>query len=156
MAEFRRIETGKIVCLEETGPYSDLGRLFSRLQEFMRARGVSARGDRMAVIYDDPLTANPERMHFAAALELGGEATGDGEVTIVTQPSGWVASETHQGDYTQIREAYDRLFTWVREHGYRVTGPAREYYLAQGGPGGGGDPAQAVTEIHLPVEKMEI
>ena len=155
MAEFRKIETGKLLCLEETGPYRELNGLFTRLADYLNARGVSTRGDRMAIVYEDPLKASQDRMHYAAALELAGEVTGDGEMTVVVQPAGWVACETHQGSYSTIQETYDRLFKWVQEHGYRVTGPAREYYIDGRGPGSG-DESQAVTEIHLPVEKTEV
>jgi len=122
----------------------------------LQERRVSSKGDRMAIIYDDPMNANPEKMHYAAALELAGEVTGDGEVTVVVQPAGWVACETHSGPYNTLRDTYQRLLNWIHEHGYRVTGPAHEYYLQGLGPGSGGDENQAVTEIHLPVEKTEI
>jgi effector-binding domain-containing protein len=155
MAEFRRIETGKLACLEGTGPYTRLAALFTQLEEFLRDRGVPAKGVRLAVLYDDPQSADPERAHYAAALELAGETVGDGEVTLVVQPAGWVACETHRGAYADRPETYRRLAAWVQEQGYRITGPAREYYLEGGGPGAGGDEAQAVTELHWPVEKTE-
>lgn len=151
MAEFRKIETGKILCLEATGPYRDIAGMFERLTEYLQNRGVPARGEHIAVIYDDPLTADPERLHYAAALELAGEVTGDGEMTVVVQPSGWVACETHSGPRETIQDTYARLFAWVRDNGYRVTGPAREYYLS----GISGDAAQTLTEIQLPIEKTE-
>lgn len=155
MAEFRRIETGKLACLEGNGPYTQLAERFAHLEGFLRERNVSAKGVRLAILYEDPLTADPGRTHYAVARELSGETVGDGEVTIVVQPSGWVACEVHRGAYAERGETYRRLAEWVRDQGYRIIGPAREYYLEGSGPGSGGDEGQAVTELHWPVERTE-
>lgn len=155
MTEFRRIETGKLACLEGNGPYPKLGALFTHLEAFLQERRVPAKGVRLAILYEDPLTADPGSTHYVAARELAGETVGDGEITIVIQPAGWVACEVHRGPYADRGEAYRRLADWVRDQGYRITGPAREYYLEGTGPGSGGDEGQAVTELHWPVERVE-
>ncbi len=153
MPEIKQIDSGKLLCLEETGPYSGLGELFKRMRDFIEMRRVSFKGDRMVIFYNDPEKFNHERAHYAVAYELAGETAGDGEVTVVIQPAMLAACETYQGTYSEIRKAYDQLLVWIREKGYRISGPAREYFLSGSGPEGAGDMAVSLVEIQIPIER---
>ena len=57
----------------------------------------------------------------------------------------------HKGPYDGLAAAYQTLWKWVEENGYRVSGPDREVYLA--GCATTDDPNEYVTEIQVPVEK---
>lgn len=63
-------------------------------------------------------------------------------------PGGEVVSVTHHGSYRTIGESYQMLSDWIREYGYRVSGPPCELYLSLPAA-----PKPPVTEIRLPVEK---
>lgn len=152
MPEVRKVEAGKLLCVEETGSYWKLSLLFGQLQEFLQARRVPAKGECLAIIYDLPATANPERLHYAAAVELAGEITGNGEITVIIQPAGWVACETCRGPWEGRPEVYRRLAAWAEEQGYRINGPAREFFL-ESVPKNAEDYSQALIEVQLPVEK---
>ncbi len=153
MPEIKQIDSGKLLCLEETGPYSGLEVIFKRIRDFIERRRVSFKGDRIVIFYNDPEKFNHERAHYAAAYELAGETAGDGEVTVVIQPAMLVACETYEGVYSEIRKAYDQLLAWIREKGYRISGPAREYFLSGSGPDGAGDMAVGMVEIQIPIER---
>ncbi len=153
MPEIRKIDSSKILCLEETGSWWQLGDMFERLEEFLERRRVPYKGDKLAILYDDPRDLNPEHAHFAAALELAGETTGDGEATVVLQPTGWVACEQFRGSYAQIRETYARLLQWIQEQGYRVNGPAKEYYLSGFRPADFRSGSEVEVEVQVPVDK---
>lgn len=150
MPELRNVEAVKVLCLEDTGNLRELDRLYPDLKAFLDERGVPYNRERIGLIYDRG--ADPDRRHFAAALELRGEVNGDGERIVVLLPGGRVACEIHRGGYENVDETYARLEAWLRDQGLRVTGPAREYYLEGFAPTNG---EHAVTEIHLPVETGE-
>lgn len=151
MPEIKQVESGKLLCLETLGSLQELPACFARLEEFVRERRVPVKGDRLAILYDPLPDLDREHAHFAAAVELAGECTGDGEVDIVVQSMTPAACETHTGPWTGLGDVYRRLWAWIHEHGYRVAGPAREYYLA-------GPPAPDsdwMTEIQIPVERPQ-
>ncbi len=157
MPEIRKLETGKLLCLEANGSFRELDSLFARLEEFLQFRRVPHKGERLVILYDPELPPPADRAHFAAALELAGETTGDGEMTIVTQPAGWVACDTHRGPRAALADAYRKLQDWIRQEGFRVAGPAREYYLSSGPLGGEtAEQAELEIELQLPVEKAEV
>ena len=106
------------------------------------------------MIYDAPGSHDLNRLHYAAGLELAGETLGNGEVIIVTRSAGWLACDTHRGSYAQLDETHQRLQAWAQTQGYRVSGPAYEFFLSGPLPGESGEQEQAVVEIQLPVEKV--
>jgi effector-binding domain-containing protein len=61
-----------------------------------------------------------------------------------------VASDVHKGPYQSVREVYDRLFSWIEEHGYQVVGPPREIYYSDPEEV---PPEEHVTEVQMPVAK---
>ncbi|MCK5219592.1 GyrI-like domain-containing protein, partial [bacterium] len=128
-------------------------KLFKQIQDFIEMRRVSLKGDRIVVFYNDPEKFNHEYAHYAAAYELAGDTAGDGDVTVVIQPAMLVACETYQGTYSEIRKTYDQLLAWIREKGYRISGPAREFFLSGFGPEGAGDAAVGMVEIQIPIER---
>ncbi|MEW6516165.1 MAG: GyrI-like domain-containing protein [candidate division FCPU426 bacterium] len=151
MPDIKQVESGKLLCLEMRGSLRELPACFAQLEEYVRARRVPVKGDRLAIIYDNVPGFDRERAHFAAAVELAGECTGDGEVTVVVQSVMLAASEFHAGPWDGLEAAYQRLTAWIPEHGYRIAGPAREYYLA----GSPSDESSWQTEILIPVERMQ-
>lgn len=149
MPEIKQVESGKLLCLETRGSLQDLPACFARLEEYVRERRVPIKGDRLTILYERTPDFDRDHAHFAAAVELAGECTGDGEVTIVVQSITPVACETHTGPWTGLGEVYQRLWNWIHEHGYRVAGPPREYYLV-------GPPSPDsgwMTELQIPVER---
>jgi effector-binding domain-containing protein len=62
------------------------------------------------------------------------------------------ASTVYKGSYDGISEAYQAIMAWVESNGYRITGPDREWYLVS--PADTQDPAEYVTEIQFPIEKL--
>ncbi len=149
MPEIKQIEAGKLLCLEHNGSLQKLSDLYAQIMEFVTARRVPIKGDRLSIVYEAPAEFNREQAHFAAAVELSGECAGDGEITVVVQGTAQVACELHSGPPEGLPEVYHRLVSWIKENGYRVTGAPREFYL-EGPPG---DPAAFLTEIQIPVER---
>jgi effector-binding domain-containing protein len=155
MPEIRRIDSGKIACIEAKGSYFDLAALYAQLKEFFDFRRVSFKTEPFAIIYETAGPRDLAHLHFAAGFELAGETLGDGEVIIITRSTGWVACELHRGPYAGLEETHQRLKQWITTQGFRITGPAYEYFLGGVVPGGGAAPAEAAVEVQFPVEKVE-
>ena len=81
-----------------------------------------------------------------------GPAPADPKVTVHDLPGGLMASTVHHGPYATLSQAYDALLPWIKENGYRVSGPARDVYLKSTTSGNQNDSA-CVTEVLFPVER---
>ncbi|MCD4812196.1 GyrI-like domain-containing protein [bacterium] len=149
MPEIRKVESGKLLCLETTGPFESIHDLYRQIDTFVKERRVPIKGDRLAIFYDAPEGIDRAHAHFAAAVELAGECTGDGEVTVVIQSAAIMACESHQGDYAGLTDAYQRLLSWIHDKGFKIIGPPHEYYIS----GPPADSATYLTEIQIPVER---
>jgi effector-binding domain-containing protein len=71
-------------------------------------------------------------------------------VTVERLSGGTMAMTIHTGPYDQVGTAFEALAGWIDEHGERIVGPPREYYL--------NDPFvvgmdHAQTEIEFPIER---
>lgn len=155
MAEIRKVESGKLLCVEGQGSRNDVNEAFETIEAFLKVRKVSCKGDRMALFYDEPTKINHDNAHFGAAVELAGETNGDGEVIVVIQTMMKVACEMHRGAYDTIGESYQKLVSWIHERGFKIVGPLREYYIKGPGLDGSGDSNSFQTEIQIPVERVK-
>lgn len=65
-----------------------------------------------------------------------------------------VVDTIHLGDYAEMDSTYAYLVDWISTNGYRVAGPAREYYLLDAS--NAFDISKYITRICLPVEKQPV
>jgi effector-binding domain-containing protein len=61
-------------------------------------------------------------------VRVSGEFESDGEVVCTHTPAGRAATCAHFGAYQRMREAYDAIDAWCKEHGERVGWPTWEAY----------------------------
>jgi DNA-binding transcriptional MerR regulator/effector-binding domain-containing protein len=59
----------------------------------------------------------------------------------------------HKGPYSALREAYMVVFRWIEDNGYAPAGNPRESYID--GIWNRGDPADWLTEVQVPVRRLE-
>ncbi len=104
----------------------------------------------LALYYDDPSTVKPEDVRFKVAIPVSPEtpAIAEGRAAVEELPAAEVAYLTVRGPYTNLEDAYDQLFGWVFQKGYRPTDAAREVYVRWGKEM---PPEEWVTEIQVPV-----
>jgi effector-binding domain-containing protein len=149
MVELKRIEAGKLLCLETKGSLLNVAEPFQQLIDYTQGRKVPVKGDRMVIVYDAPETLNREQAHYAATVELSGDCNGDGDVTVVVQSNMQVAYECFQGPYEGLSDVYQRITSWIHDKGFQVAGPSREFYLV----GPPEDSASYLTEVQIPIQR---
>jgi len=141
--------------------YADIGRLFGEVEAYVARHGVRPVGACMAIYYD---TEYRERDIDAEAATPVSAALAESERVKVHEMPGAeaMACVIHRGGYDSLDQAYNALLTWVEANGYRIAGPNREVYL-RGHTDSGldypeahvtDDPAEYVTELQFPVEKV--
>ena len=132
-----------VVATDELPAFFD--RAFSTLSEVISAQGVAITGPAFSLYHDHPSATADVEVGFPTDREIepsGGAAAG-------SLPGGRVARIVHEGGYGELAAAWDRLGTWMSEHGLSFRMPFWEVYLTEPSPDM--DPADLRTELNHPV-----
>ena len=144
----------KIPTYDEVGVY--LGRMFDDTCVYIEKSEGEFAGRGIAVWHDSHeqkvhVDVGERNMDVEAAVPIDRSLPGDNQVKVRELQKGQMASVVHHGGVDGLTQAKKAVFSWIKENGYRVAGPIREVYLKFDPEG---DPADFVTEIQLPVEKV--
>ena len=150
--DLKQIPTLTVATVQSTGSFADVSEVFMELFQWVLVNGGRASSYPMALFPDPPDKLPPDEIRFEACIPLdieGGLEPGDG-VTIRQLPETTVAFVRYEGVPGNVGLAYERIFTWAAENGYKIEGPSRELYLT--------NPMQTpeeelVTEIQVPVKQ---
>jgi DNA gyrase inhibitor GyrI len=152
MPVIKKVESGKLLCLEGLGGDEDVQAARSQLLTYVNEKRISVSGEPFTLYYDDPDQLDFNQAHFGVALALAGETFGDGEIVVVTQTVMKVASAGHSGDRQALGATLKDLQQWAREHQFKPQGALRLYYRPAG-PDQSGGWLDRVAELQLPVVK---
>ncbi|MDX1992064.1 MAG: MerR family transcriptional regulator [bacterium] len=132
--------------------------LYDRVYGFIQRTGVQPSGPALAIyhVYSETYQYYSENIDTeCAALVNPSTLPAQIEEGITRRElEGYptVASTLYKGPYTGITEAWVGVGQWIADNGYRIIGAAREIYLVD--PGQTPNPADYLTEIQFPVEKI--
>ena len=132
-----------VVATDELPAFFD--RAFSTLSEVISAQGVAITGPAFSLYHDHPSATADVEVGFPTDREI--EPSGGAEAGSL--PGGRVARVVHEGGYGELAAAWDRLGTWMSEHGLSFRMPFWEVYLTEPSPDM--DPADLRTELNHPV-----
>ena len=128
------------------GKYSDCGKGFAHIG---RKFGRHIRGPAMLLIYDTEYCE--EDADFEACMPIKAGESVDG-IQVRTLDGCRCISLAHQGPFNEVGPTYERLHTYAKQKGYKVTTPSREVYLKGPGMLLKGNPQKYLTEVQLIVE----
>ena len=132
--------------------YGDIGLFFEPLCGNVFKRNAKPAGPPLAIYYDKEYREHDVEVEVAVPLAAPLEE--EGRIKVHELPGiSQVACTVHHGPYEMLSQAYGELIKWIETNGYRIAGPNREIYL-KGPEGKDSDPAEYVTEIQIPVEKV--
>ncbi|WP_409492927.1 MerR family transcriptional regulator [Amycolatopsis sp. cmx-11-12] len=127
---------------EEIGPV--VQRLYEEL--FPALGGITPSGPLIAYYEDEP---DGERVLIHAAVPITAETNGtEGFSTVSLAEVPAAATILHRGSMKTVLSSYQALAKWVDAHGYRASGPAREYYVDCPA-----DEDKWATELQQPITK---
>jgi len=130
---------------EEIGPV--VQRLYGEL--FPALGGITPSGPMIAYYENDPADPDGERVLIHAAVPIAAETNGsEGFSTVSLAEVPAAATILHRGSMETVLSSYQALAKWVDAHGYRASGPAREYYVDCPADGD-----KWVTELQQPITK---
>jgi effector-binding domain-containing protein len=144
------IEALRVASIRTVVPtYRHIDEVFQEIAAYIGRHGGCLAGPGIAVWYDRLYREHDP--DGEAAFPLHNVLPESERIKVKNLPAvELVACTVHKGSFSLLPQAYAAIFTWVRVHGYQVSGPLREVYW-QNDPNVDSD--AYLTEVQLPVTK---
>jgi effector-binding domain-containing protein len=141
----KRTEPRLVASVRDTlSSYADADELFDELHSHFKQRGAPL--ERGAIWHT---CANQRRsIDCEAIVFLREPAQAKGRTQVYELPGASVACVIHQGSDESCERAYVAARSWIKSHGYAISGPNRELYWQGDVTQDGGS---GVTEIQYPI-----
>lgn len=143
-----------VLGIRKKGHYADIAVLFPELFEYICGNGIGIAGMPMFICHEagkeEAMAADQAGIaDIELAVPVEGDPVGSGDIKRYTLPGGKMARTFHKGPYEACEPAYMKIFGWIVEHDYRISGPIRELYHNDPNEV---KPEDILTEILIPVE----
>ncbi len=147
-----KLQPRRIAMVRHVGPYDQIGGAFERLCAWAGKSGVFGPDTQtVGLFHDNPEETAPEKLRSDAAVTVGEDVQGEGEVTIGEWAGGTYAVVRHTGCYSKMIDTYRWLYgEWMPANGKEyLEAPCVEVYL--------NDPKQVApeeleTDIYAPLK----
>jgi len=139
----KTLEPVLVAGLRYQGRYDEVG---EKLGKIARAMGRRMSGKPMNLYYDEEYKETDADIETCIPVSQGEDS---GEIKVHELAGGRAVTLIHKGPYETLTRSYEKISTYVKEHGYSVKPPSREIY--QKGPGMilKGKPENYLTEIQM-------
>lgn len=150
----KKVPALRVASIRDVIPsYSCQGRLWGELESCLAQQGVRPIGPCLTLYYDDEYRECD--VDAAVCAPVDASARAEGRVKVYDLPAvETMACVVHRGAFAALNQAYQALFKWIQDNGYRISGLNREIYLYTGRGEVRQDDPTYVTEIQFPVEKV--
>ena len=137
--------------LECSGSYQQIpAKIAIFMQEFFKQNLMPA-GNFFGLYLNSPGQVKEEELQWRLGFPIAGET----EVTVPLQKGEFnftkIAVYLYVGPYEKVGDAYDKMFKFIDQNGFKAAGPTMEKYLDMNPDAV--LPEERKTEINLPVEK---
>lgn len=129
-----------VAYAEQRGPYSGVGETMKRLKEWIDQEGVEQVGYPFCMFYDNPTETPASELRSDACIPVARTVESQGEVKFKELGEVDIAETRHEGPPEEFARTYGPFLGRLLEQGYRLEGPAREYFMSVSdvkGPGSG-------------------
>jgi len=138
----RSVPSRRAAVVRQWLRWTDLGSklilLLDRVYVAVRAGQIVQTGQNIFIYRD----ASRDGANVEVGVEVGDRFDPVGEIVYAETPAGEVATATHTGPYSGLRETHQAVMRWCKEHGRALTGTSWEVYGDWRE-----DPAELETEV---------
>jgi len=110
------------------GSYSKWGMGLMELKAWMDRRNVKPAGRPFALFYDNPLETPAEVLRSEACYPVAKPFKSEGRFRFKEFSECQVAETTHSGPPEEFTKTYGAFLEGLLKSGYRLLGPAREFF----------------------------
>jgi effector-binding domain-containing protein len=131
------------------GPYSGVTEAMHKLKTWIDSKGIEQAGYPFCLFYDNPTETKEAELRSEVCIPVATGFEGGEGVKMKEIPETQVAETRHDGPPESFPETYGPFLEGLLKAGYRIVGPAREYFMTVldvRGPGSG-------FLIQQPIEK---
>jgi DNA gyrase inhibitor GyrI len=138
--KFRTAPRMLVASLERRGDYVGIGDTMRALKKWIDSKGIEQAGYPFCLFFDNPLETPQAQLRSEACIPVGKpfQPEGDYKMTEIGQVE--VAETRHEGHPDDFASTYGPFLEGLLSQGYRLLGPAREYFMSASevrGPGTG-------------------
>jgi len=153
------LESQLVLGIREIGPYKKIKELLGKLYPYAVSRGIKVTGPPIFICHEmgeDARKADEQGnadiqvcIPVKESMEIDSEGMDLG-LAFYQLRGGKFAKTVHKGPYENCEASYDELFEWIKDKGYKITGPIREVYMNDPNEV---KPEKIKTEIYVPIEE---
>jgi AraC family transcriptional regulator len=149
--QIKRLQPTRVAFVRHVGPYAEVGKAWGRLCGWAGPKGILGPSCAfLGLSYDDPDITAPDKLRYDAAVVVGPETQGEGEIWVQEIPGGDYAVTMHRGPYEKMSETYRAIFgQWLPNSG-REPGPAPTLEFYRNDPCTT-KPEELLTEVWVPL-----
>ncbi|MBI3840492.1 MAG: GyrI-like domain-containing protein [Thaumarchaeota archaeon] len=129
-----------VASLERKGSYSEILESMKQLKDFIDSKGIEQSGYPFCLYYDNHTETAEEDLKSEACIPVRGPFEPEGMYRLKEFPETEVAETRHTGPPEEFSRTYGPFLEGLINGGFRIVGPAREYYMTVSdvrGPGAG-------------------
>jgi len=147
----KKVESIRVASIREVATGGTIGSLYGEVLKHLAAQGVEPSGPQIAVQYK---MFSDRSFDVDTAVPISRGVQGNDRIKIWWLPVLEAAACTvHEGDYSDIGQAYGAMLRWLEANRYTVAGPVRAVYL-KFGEDRLGQNSPTITELQLPVVEV--
>jgi AraC family transcriptional regulator len=149
--QVRKLQPTRVAFLRHVGPYAEVCGVWERLCSWAGRKGLLGPSSVIVGLsYDDPEITAPDKLRYDAAIVVGPEVQGEGEIWVQEIPGGEYAVTMHRGPYETMYETYRAVFgQWLPASG-REPGAAPSLEFYRNSPEST-KPEELLTELWIPL-----
>ncbi|MGN6369186.1 MAG: GyrI-like domain-containing protein [Phycisphaerae bacterium] len=136
-----------VAAIRMRGAYKDCGKAFGKIARSFR-RDVSGK----PLLLHHETEYKEQDADFEACFPVR-KARAVAGTDVHELPAAHCVTLVHQGPYEELGRSYEKVFSYVKSHGYEVELPTREIYLKGPGMIFRGNPQKYLTEIQVPIRR---
>lgn len=153
--DVKEVPAMEVMSLPFTGSYDQTQDKLDHLFSWLLRVGHPHSSPPLGLYYDEPGKVPEEEQRAEVCMPIEEACEPEAEFERKELPEVTVAYAVHEGPYSGIPEVYEEIFDWIDDNGYEYIEdmPTREVFLTMYGHSD--DPQEYVTEVQVPVQKIE-
>jgi DNA gyrase inhibitor GyrI len=129
-----------VACVERKGSYTGIEGTMRELKAWIDSKGFEQSGYPFCLFYDNPGETPETELRSEACIPVAKPFEPEGEHKVKELEAIDVAETRHSGPPEEFSKTYGPFLEGLLSQGYKIVGPAREYFMTVSevkGPGSG-------------------